>query len=254
MSPLVDSSEWVRFLADAWDEEEEELSARRGGVYGIRLRERYQSDGYLFVRGLVDPEDVMQAREYLLKTAGVPEWEEASDMDTPTGIHRVSLLGNPEFDRPACVRRVVESLRVAACLSLLEDSIDDCVVSMLVSDVKWLRAVYRGEYTGVHSDSVYFVGWDGKSVSETSSGGGSENGEDVGGEQNPSIRRNGLSSRPARASLVSSLRTVWMPFGDVSVEMGALAVVPGSHVCLWCLKWREKKLYRFRGGKRKTNF
>ena len=83
-----------------------------------------------------------------------------------------------------------------------------CSVQVRTFDFKWLRGVHREAFTGAHVDNVYM-------------GRGTQ-----------------VYCRPidttsslvfSVVSIVQDLLTMWVPLGDVSIEMGTLALVEGSH-------------------------
>lgn len=129
-------------------------------------RERFDRDGYLFVRGLLPRELVLGARRRALE-----------QFETDGSI--------PELRRWArndrSILDVVEHPQLFALAETILGS------ETMTYAFKWMRVVAERAGTGAHCDVVYM-------------GRGSRN-----------------------------VRTVWIPFGDVAVEQGTLAVCERSH-------------------------
>ncbi len=149
------------------------------------LRERMAEDGYLLLRGLIQRDKVLQARQRVMQhmaqqqalTPGTPPLEGVM----PRGGRSVPMMGRKGIAHHADVLNVLESEELYAFFATFfgEDA--------LTFNYKWLRAVGNEQYTGAHYDYVYM-------------GQGSPN-----------------------------LHTVWVPFGDVEVDQGTLAMCVGSH-------------------------
>ena len=115
------------------------------------LRDRLAEDGCLLLRSLLPREDVLTARAALVAALEDGGWlTPGSDPDAaaaaPDAPEQVPLDGVAVAD---AIRRTVEHRALFAFMGRLlgED--------VLTFPYKWLRAVSRGGYTGVHSDYVY---------------------------------------------------------------------------------------------------
>ena len=130
------------------------------------LRERFEEDGYLFLRGLLPQDAVLEARQRVL-----------SRFEAERSI--------PELRRWArhdpAVTAVIEHPSLFGLTTELLES------PAMTYSFKWMRVVGKAHGTGAHCDAVYM----------------------------------GRGSR--------HVRTVWIPFGDVPVEQGTLAVCEASH-------------------------
>lgn len=149
------------------------------------LREQMAEDGYLLMRGLINREKVLNARERVLSHM---DEKEALTPDTPLlegvmpkGGRSVQMMGRKGIVGHEDVNAVLEADEL---FDFFEGYFSE---PALTFNYKWLRAVGNEEYTGAHCDYVYM-------------GQGSPN-----------------------------LHTVWIPFGDIPVDQGTLAMCPQSH-------------------------
>jgi len=149
------------------------------------LKDRLAEDGYLLLRGFIEREKVLAARQQILEhleemnklVPGKPILEGVM----PQGTSGVDLAGYGSISHHPAVLDVLENPRLFELFSeLLEVNVD-------TYNYKWLRAIGNKEYTGAHYDIVYM-------------GRGSKR-----------------------------LHTVWVPFGDITPDMGTLAICPGSN-------------------------
>jgi len=123
---------------------------------GTALRARLAEDGYLFLRGALDRDEVLAARhEVLGRMAEVGEIAAPAEAALPTGVSRRAEL-HPDLGRfwrsvsegPA-VRNAVHgehARRIAAAV------LDDVVRPF---DFIWLRAMLAGRASPLHFDHVY---------------------------------------------------------------------------------------------------
>jgi len=153
------------------------------------LRARMAEDGYLYFRGLLDRDAVIEARrEIMLKYAIIGEIDNI-DHDVLEGIYRedsfvdqVNLVAFAESVRTGkAYNDIVMNERLVAFYS---EFLGGRIRSF---DFKWPRFVRPGEGCGLHADVVYV-------------GRGTQN-----------------------------LWSSWIPIGDVSREEGALVLLEGSH-------------------------
>eukprot|EP00658_Telonema_sp_P-2_P038637 TRINITY_DN27680_c0_g1_i2.p1 TRINITY_DN27680_c0_g1~~TRINITY_DN27680_c0_g1_i2.p1 ORF type:complete len:331 (-),score=20.51 TRINITY_DN27680_c0_g1_i2:213-1205(-) len=166
-----------------------------------RLRHRLFRDGYVKIAGAIPPQDVMLARRALVELlvsegAACPHSLENLTMGIELDdlCKPVSLLGRAQVAEIPAVRAVLEH---PALYALIAGLFGTDAVTMRH---KWLRAVPQGQYTGVHSDSVYFPP---------------------------------LPCEPAGHQEIElfpgGVCTIWIPLGHVPVSQGALMVCRGSH-------------------------
>jgi hypothetical protein len=149
------------------------------------LRRRFEEDGYLFIRGLLDRALVLRARDailhYMAEREALVPGEPVLDGVMPKGGKTVPLLGRKEITHHEDVGRILEAPEL---FTFFEGLYREPITTF---DFKWLRAVGNEKYTGSHYDVVYM-------------GRGSKR-----------------------------VHTVWIPFGDVPIEHGTLAICEGSH-------------------------
>jgi hypothetical protein len=105
------------------------------------LRQRLKADGYVFLPGFLPRNQVLEARRSI-----VNEMEKLKTSKE----EKISLLAHPEIAVLDGVLRVLEHERLFELFSAL---FDEPAVGTL--SFKWLRAVRRGEFTGVHIDRIY---------------------------------------------------------------------------------------------------
>ncbi len=120
------------------------------------LRERYDEDGYLLLRGLLDRGEVLEARNVILSRL-----VEMGRMRSPAqgcfapgsapirGKHGVALFTDDTVQNSERVRRALEN---PAVYEFFQGFYGEPATTY---SHKWLRAVAPGEHTGAHFDSVY---------------------------------------------------------------------------------------------------
>jgi ectoine hydroxylase-related dioxygenase (phytanoyl-CoA dioxygenase family) len=150
-----------------------------------KLKTRLSEDGYLLLRGFIDREKVMAARQQILEhlekmnklVPGKPLLEGVM----PQGISGVDLAGYDNISHHPVILDVLENPKLFELFGeLFGENVD-------TYNYKWLRAIGNKEFTGAHYDIVYM----------------------------------GRGSK--------KLHTVWVPFGDITPDMGTLAICPGSN-------------------------
>lgn len=117
------------------------------------LRRRMAEDGYLLLRGLIDPAKVRQARETVMRfmeeqgalTPGTPVLEGVM----PRGGRSVGLMGRKGITHHPDVRAVLEAAELFDFFSRYFEE------PALTFDYKWMRAVGHEQFTGAHYDVVY---------------------------------------------------------------------------------------------------
>lgn len=150
------------------------------------LRARMQQDGYIFLPGFLDREDVKDAR-YAICNILFEEGLLDADAPPDEAIARVGI--EPYFrpdiangpDAGQLIRQVIYGEKMMGFF--------DCFLGGEAThyDYTWMRSVAPGKGTYPHCDVVYM-------------GRGTKN-----------------------------LYTAWVPFGDVSLEVGGLILIEGSH-------------------------
>jgi len=117
------------------------------------LRRRLAEDGYLYLPGYLDRDDVLSARQHILGYMAEREGLEPGSrpLDGVMGEYGkgVPLMGKPPITHCDEVSRVLESPRL---FELYERLHGEPIVTF---DYKWLRAVGNEACTGVHMDHVY---------------------------------------------------------------------------------------------------
>jgi ectoine hydroxylase-related dioxygenase (phytanoyl-CoA dioxygenase family) len=146
---------------------------------------RMAEDGYLLLRGIIDRERVLYARQAILNYMAeqqvlMPD-EPVLEGVMPKGGRGARLMGKNGISHHPHVLAVLEA---DALFQFFAHFLDEPATTFTY---KWLRAVGNEQYTGAHCDTVYM----------------------------------GLGSQ--------KLHTVWIPFGDIPVEQGTLAMCVGSH-------------------------
>ena len=149
------------------------------------LWRRLEEDGYLLLRGLLERETLMSAREVLLlhmreQQVLLPNTPVLEGV-MPPGGRGIRLIGHKGIAHHPAVLAVLEH---PALFALFERLFGEPAITF---PHKWMRAVGNEKYTGAHFDHVYM----------------------------------------GRGS--SQLYTVWIPFGDIPITQGTLAVCHGSH-------------------------
>lgn len=178
----------VRFGAATMTYPSDELGELRDSnalLYDVSaLHERYEQDGYLLFRGLIDRQKVLNARAVIMEHMAE---KEALVPGTPVleGVMRagktVGMMGRKGITHHPAVRAVLEGEELFAFYERFFGE------PSLTFDYKWLRGVGNEEFTGAHMDIVY------------------------------------MGRGTAR------LMTCWIPFGDIPIELGTLAMCVGSH-------------------------
>lgn len=149
------------------------------------LWQRMDEDGYFLLRGLIERDRVLAAREIVLnhmreQQVLLPDTPVLEGV-MPPGGRNIRMMGGKGIAHHPAVLAVLEN---PALFALFEALFGE---PALTFPFKWLRAIGNEEYTGAHFDYVYM-------------GRGSSN-----------------------------LYTVWIPFGDLSITQGTLAICKGSH-------------------------
>jgi hypothetical protein len=117
------------------------------------LRERLAEDGYLLVRGLHRPEQVLAARRHILENlAANGQLDPAAPLmngvvaaDGRGAFHG----GSKALTRAPAFLDLVESPEVMGFFAEMLEA------EVLTYDYKWLRVVGPGDFTGAHYDIVY---------------------------------------------------------------------------------------------------
>ena len=149
------------------------------------LWQQMNEHGYLLLRGLIERETILSAREVLLKHM---REQQVLLPDTPVlegvmpeGGRSIRMMGGRGIAHHPAALTVLENPALFALFAALFGE------PALTFPFKWMRAIGNEEYTGAHFDYVYM----------------------------------------GRGS--SKLYTVWIPFGDVPITQGTLAICRGSH-------------------------
>lgn len=123
---------------------------------GRRLREALRDDGYVYLRGVLDADEITVARKAIFsRLRDVGEIADPPDAGIATGVsHRAERapdLGGflEEISRGEALRRVTRGARVR---SLMRDLLDDAVRPF---DFLWLRFMPVGRASPLHFDHVY---------------------------------------------------------------------------------------------------
>lgn len=155
------------------------------------LKARMSADGYLFMRGLLPRQQVLDARsEILLQYATIGE------IDSINHSHMEAIGSAHSFAHQVNLRAFTQSVRSGkaysavvtheAILKLVEQLLDDQVRPY---DFRWPRFVRPGEGCGFHYDGPYM----------------------------------------SRGTSTERIFTTWVPLGDVPRFEGALLILEGSH-------------------------
>jgi hypothetical protein len=120
---------------------------------GPALRRRMDEDGYLLLRGLIDREKVLRARQTILEYMDEHEGLEPGSrpLDGVMGQYgkSVGLMGKKAITHTDPVRVVLEGEQL---FGLFEQLFGEPARTF---DYKWLRAVGNEQFTGCHYDVVY---------------------------------------------------------------------------------------------------
>ena len=154
-----------------------------------KIRERAKKDGYIFVKGLIDRETVIRAREEILLKYAIAGEIDTSGKDVMDGV-----LRSESYVKEVNLEALVSSLRSGyryesvinndRLLDLYCDIFNEPAVSF---DYRWPRMMRVGEGCGIHADIPY-VGRGSKDV-----------------------------------------WTSWLPLGDIPLNNGPLIILEGSH-------------------------
>ena len=147
----------VRFCKDEFTVDSPELQRLRDSndvlADDAALRERFDDDGYLFLRGYLDRNEVLAAREAILHYMDQHEGLEpgARPLDGVMGEYgkSVPMIGRPVITHHPAVKQVLEAPRL---FELTRRLMGESTISF---DYKWLRAVGNDGATGCHMDHVY---------------------------------------------------------------------------------------------------
>lgn len=119
----------------------------------VALRARFDTDGYLLIRGLIDPDKVIRARQTILEYMAEREGLEPGSrpLDGVMGQYGkgVGLMGRKPITHQGNVKAVFEAPELFDFYSRFFDE------PVTTFDYKWLRAVGHEEFTGAHYDVVY---------------------------------------------------------------------------------------------------
>ncbi len=115
------------------------------------LRARMQEDGYLFIRGLHDPEQVIRAKnEYLTKMDAIGRLAPGTTLEE--GIigpeNKGTMYQGLNLDMPELLS-VVNSSKI---MNFFDRFLGG---ETLTYDFKWARAIGNSSFTGAHYDIVY---------------------------------------------------------------------------------------------------
>ena len=117
------------------------------------LRERMRRDGYLFLRGLIDRDTVLQARKTILQHM---DEHQVLSPDTPflDGVMPAGGRSLRMMGRKGIVSHpdIVALLENQSLYNFFQTYFEEPAISF---NYKWLRAVGNEEYTGAHMDTVY---------------------------------------------------------------------------------------------------
>jgi len=117
------------------------------------LRARLETDGYLFIRGLVPARRVLDARgrilEYMAEREGLEPGSRPLDGVMGSQGKSVGLMGKQAITHDPAVLAAFEAPELFDFYSRLFDE------PARTFDYKWLRAVGHEEFTGAHYDVVY---------------------------------------------------------------------------------------------------
>lgn len=113
------------------------------------LEERFASDGYLLLRGVIDRDRVRAARDVVLTHARESGWLADGTDDTLADGATGQFLGGTALSRAPAVLGALEA-------PSLFDTFGELYGEPALSfPYKWLRFVGRKEFTGAHFDRVY---------------------------------------------------------------------------------------------------
>jgi hypothetical protein len=117
----------------------------------VELHRRIAADGYLFLRGYLDRDEVLAARRDLLtRLVAMDVLSAGPDLDAVTSGPELS--GAPLSDVARDSEQLMRLLYTGRMIELYERLFDQAVRHF---DFTWLRAVAPGTGTAPHSDSVF---------------------------------------------------------------------------------------------------
>ncbi len=149
------------------------------------LHNRMAEDGYLLIRGLIDRDKVLRARQtildYMAQRGALVPGEPVLEGVMPKSGRTVPMMGRRGITHHDDLNAVFEGDEL---FNFFERYFAEPATTF---DYKWLRGVGNEQFTGAHYDIVYM-------------GRGSQR-----------------------------LHTCWIPFDDLPVEKGTLAMCVGSH-------------------------
>lgn len=119
------------------------------------LRERLASDGYLFIRGLHDRDQVLHARRELLEriaaSGKLDPTRPVLDAGIPPDGHG-AFFGKTSDDEVKSAPAFQELVRSPRLLRFFSELF---ATPAMTYDFQWLRLVGTGDHTGAHLDNVY---------------------------------------------------------------------------------------------------
>ena len=147
----------IRFGRQDYTYPSDELGPLRdsGGLVGDRgaLLQRLHEDGYLYLPGYLNRDDVLAARARVLQYMADQEGLEPDSrpLDGVMGQYGkpVRLSGQRDITHCDEVDRILAGPRLHELHALIHDE------PVITFDYKWLRAVGNEECTGAHMDHVY---------------------------------------------------------------------------------------------------
>lgn len=117
------------------------------------LRQRLADDGYLLLRGLIDRDKVMQARQRIMRhmdeQGALEPGQPILEGVMPRGGKSVGLMGRKGVTHEPEILAVLEAPELFTFFSRFFEE------PALTFDYKWLRAVGHEQFTGAHYDVVY---------------------------------------------------------------------------------------------------
>lgn len=114
-------------------------------------QQRLAKDGYLLLRNYLPTARVSEARAYLLQE--LCKWKPHSCTPEGAGVAGVCGLGMLQRQDLAAATSVQQVLEAPELFHLMECLLQ--VPNVITTGYKWLRAVCKGEFTGVHTDKVF---------------------------------------------------------------------------------------------------
>lgn len=169
-----------------------------------KLQERMKEDGYLFVRSLIDKEDILNARREILQKFSI-----LGEIDENYPLMD-AIDSGISYKTEVNYRAFYQSVRMGACYQKIarHPKLIHFYEKLLGKPVKpfdymWVRLIKPGEGAGVHYDAIYFQG----------------------------------GANPA------NIYSCWIPIGNVNKEEGAFLVKEGGHKIKELIKEYAQKDY-----------